>query len=81
MLTSSVISCLAVLAAAAPSKDYNKGGNKGGNGGYRATSYNANFDDLGTSVAALTSIGNYDGLNYQGIGSFSYCYCSSRNLY
>ena len=55
---------LAALAAAAPSNS------RGGNTGLKTTSYNANFDNLGTSVAATTSIGPYDGLNYQGIGLY-----------
>lgn len=58
MYKSTAIACLAALAAAAPAP----------NAG--VTAYNANFDDLGVSEAAITPIGPYDGLNYEGIGSY-----------
>lgn len=62
MFKSIAIACLAAFATAAPANG------KGGNG-LKATSYNSNFDNLGTSPAALASIGPYNGLNYQGIGA------------
>ena len=69
MFRSIAILFLAALAAAAPE-------NVEGGNALKSTLYNANFDDLGTSPAALVAIGPYDGLNYRGIGQCYHVICN-----